>query len=102
MSGPASTDPRHRIEHRWVRREDVLWRSAGASVLLMRVDEPGIVTLEHSGWAVWLALEQPVTVREVATQLAEVYGESVERIMNDLQDVLSDLEQRHLVRRVAA
>lgn len=90
------------MTERWQRRPDVLWRHSGQLVVLKHVEQDDFVTLASSGLALWLALETPGTLPEVASRIAEVFDVEPAGVEADITPVLADLERRHFVERTAA
>jgi hypothetical protein len=78
----------------WRRREDVLWRRSLDAVMLLPegVDDP--VTLPGTGASVWDLLEEPATLAELVTILAEAYdGADAAVVEHDVRALLAELEQ---------
>jgi hypothetical protein len=90
------------VIERWARNDAVLWRRSGAAIVLKLPKDTEIVALEHSGHALWEALAEPATLRQLVLRLGDGYDVAAEVIEQDLRAVLEDLERRDFVRRVAA
>lgn len=84
-------------EGRFVRSSQVLWRQVADVVLLRTVTDAQIVELSGTGVLLWLALVEPITARELGTQLAAVIGAPVDVVARDVQTALADLVNRGLV-----
>lgn len=90
------------MTEQWGRRRDVLWRHCGDDVVLKRPDDSEFVTVSN-GMVLWVALEVPASVVEVAARIAEaVGGVEPSTVVRDIGPVLDDLHRKHLVERYAA
>jgi len=77
------------------RRTDLVWRSGPDRILLHRVDGPAeTASTELSGPVafVWLALDEPATVEQLISRLAEA-----DITVADLEDDLTQLVEARLV-----
>lgn len=83
----------------WRRREGVLWRRSGDTVVLLVPDEDDLVTLSSTGQALWDALAAPADLDEVARHLGALYGVEPREVAQDVEPFLLDLERRHVVAR---
>lgn len=91
---PASSGTlRPTAEGPWVRADGTLWRYAGLTLVLLPVGTDVTTPLVVSGSAalVWELLATPVTLTELAFQLAEVYDTNAEVITTDLASMLAEL-----------
>ena len=79
--------------HRWERAAGTLWRKAGESVILLPEGREGQTTLVVSGSAavLWELLSEPVTLPELAAELAAIYEVEPPVIEVDLAPVLEEL-----------
>ena len=91
----ATSDFDHKI--RFARAPEVLWRQLAGVILIRTVADPGIVELSGTGVLLWLALVEPVTAGELATELADVVGAPADAVVRDVGTALADLVQRGLV-----
>lgn len=68
-----------------VRAQDLLWRVAPDCILVRRLDDPGDAILELVGGAalVWLALDEPRTVAELAAGF-DVEADNVRQALDAL------------------
>jgi hypothetical protein len=75
----------------------VLWRQVAGVILVRTVADPDIVELFGTGVLLWMALVEPVTASELATELAAVVGAPVDVVILDVRTSLADLVHRGLV-----
>jgi hypothetical protein len=66
-----------------VRRDDVLWRRVGDTVLL-RPRHRQLVLLQGTAPAMWEQLEHPISIRELAQRLAELYETTEDTVEADV------------------
>lgn len=92
----ADLDPRALL----VRSPEALWRQAGRVVLVRTVSDPEVVELFDTAVLLWLALVEPITVSELAVELAAVVGVPVEDVAPDVRAAAADLLRRGLVAQV--
>lgn len=85
-----ATDPQYR------RSGGVVWRSTPRGLWLRPLGGETL-TVAAPGDAVWVLLEQPATLDDLVTALAEHFGEPVERIHGDVETLLADLVARGVV-----
>ena len=83
----------------WRRREDVLWRRSLDAVILLPADAEDPVTLPGTGASVWDLLEEPASVAELVTVLAEAYDEDPAVVDHDVRALLAELESLGAVSR---
>ena len=83
----------------WRRREDVLWRRSLDAVILLPADADDPVTLPGTGASVWDLLEEPASVAELVTVLAEAYDEDPAVVDHDVRALLAELESLGAVSR---
>jgi hypothetical protein len=96
-SGPADTaSPLHEAA-RFVRTEESLWRQVADVTLVRTVNQPDVVELRGTGALLWVALVEPVTVAELAADLAEAIGAPLDIVSRDVQVALADLVHRGVV-----
>lgn len=86
----------------WQRSACALWRRSGQTLVLKANDTDELVTLGHAGLELWVELAEPLTLEEVSIRLAALFGVEPEQVAADLAPLLDDLEDRHLVHRLAA
>ncbi len=86
-------------QSRYARAGDVLWRRAGAAVIVLPVHGGDVVELGGSGAALWDVLAEPTTVEDAATLLAELFGADRSLVAADVAAALADLCRRDVVRR---
>jgi hypothetical protein len=79
--------------------EAVAHREIEGQVVLLLPEDYELYTLNTSGKLVWNGLLEGHTASDLATQLAETYGISLERASADVAALLRDLETRGVVRR---
>lgn len=84
-------------ESRFIRAPEVLWRQLDDVVLVRTVANPEVVELIGTGVLLWVALVEPITADELATELAAVVGAPVEVVARDVLTALADLVQRGVV-----
>lgn len=96
-SAPAEATSDFDHESCFVRAPEVLWRQLADVILVRTVADPGIVELSGTGVLLWVALVEPVTAGELATELADVVGAPVEVVARDVRTALADLVQRGVV-----
>jgi hypothetical protein len=73
------------------RREDVLWRRSLDAVILLPAGATEPVTLAGSGPAVWELLTAPVSVSELARELAARYAADPATVEADVVALLDRL-----------
>jgi hypothetical protein len=77
----------------WRRREDVLWRRSLDAVILLPVGADDPVTLPGTGASVWDLLEEPASLAELVTTLAEAYDHAdPSAVEHDVSALLAELE----------
>ena len=96
-SAPAGTTSDSNQESRFVRAPEVLWRQLADAVLIRTVANPDVVELFGTGVLLWAALVEPVTVADLATELAAVVGAPLDVVAPDVRTALADLAGRGLV-----
>lgn len=84
-------------DDRFVRASGVLWRQSADVVLARTISDPGIIEVGGTGVLLWLALVEPLTAEQLASELAEVTGAQIEIVAPDVRAALRELEQRNLV-----
>ena len=80
----------------WVRREDVLWRTAAGYLVVSTLDgEP----IEMSGPAgeIWMELDRPREVAALASELAQRYGATRGTVLADVTRFIDDMAERGLL-----
>ena len=75
----------------------MLWRQLTGVTLVRTVADPEIVELCGTGVLLWMALVEPVTAGELATELAAVVGTPVDVVTPDVRTALADLVHRGVV-----
>lgn len=87
------------LEHEslFVRAEEVLWRQLHDVVLVRTVADPEVTALSGTGILLWLAVSQPVTAHELATELAAAVGAPLHVVERDVRTSLADLARRGVV-----
>lgn len=98
-SGPAgrASDCDHQV--RFVRAPASLWRELTGVTLVRTVDDPEVIELWGTGALLWEALKEPVTLDELAWDLAAVVGAPPDVVARDVHDALTDLLNRGVVER---
>lgn len=76
------------------RNPDVLQQDLDGEVLLLLPEGSKVLHLNDSASALWLALDEPRTLDEVAALLAETYAADPDVIRADLLALLPDLQAR--------
>jgi len=76
------------------RNPDVLQQDLDGEVLLLLPEGSEVLHLNDSASALWLALEEPRTLDEVAALLAETYAADPDVVRADLLALLPDLQAR--------
>ena len=76
------------------RNPDVLQQNLDGEVLLLLPEGLEVLHLNDSASALWLALDEPRTLDEVAALLAETYAADPDVIRADLLALLPDLQAR--------
>lgn len=99
-SAAAETTSDFDPQSRFVRAAEVLWRRLADVILVRTVADPEIVELLGTGVLLWVALVEPVTVGELAAELAAVVGAPVDIVTRDVRGALADLVRRGLVRQL--
>lgn len=82
---------------RVLRSPRALWRSVGPEVLVTCSDADGFEVLSETAGDVWLLLEAPLTIGEIAMQLSMRFGEPVDHIAADVERLIGDLRARGYV-----
>ena len=98
----ASADPEVPCGCRWVRAAGTLWRNSGDTVILLPDAREGQIPLVMSGSAVlvWELLADPVTLSELAAELAAVYEMEAPVIAADLEPILEVLHAATAIERL--
>jgi len=96
-SPPTETAVDSDHESSFVRAPEVLWRQVAGVILIRTVAEPEIVELSGTGVLLWLALVEPITAGELATELAAVMGAPGDVVVGDVRTALADLVHRGFV-----
>jgi hypothetical protein len=65
-------------------------------------DLDSIYTFNEVGARIWSLLEQPVSIGTIAAVLAQEYDAPADRIAGDVTELLETLQDRGLIRAVAA
>jgi hypothetical protein len=81
---------------RYRQRPDLLVREAPGFVAVSRVDGTSM-SMADSGAAVWVLLDTPRTIAEVADTLAQTYDVDAAVIATDVEPLLSDLAESGFV-----
>jgi hypothetical protein len=81
------------------RRADVLWRRTYDRIIILVPASGEMVTLQATARDLWMALEAPASLRELAERLASIYEASSERIAADIAPALEELSRRGAVSR---
>lgn len=84
-------------DERLVRSAAVLWRDLGDEVILTTAERAGFELLSPTASEVWRMLERPRTRAELATSLAEAYGEPADRVAEEIEGLLAELAGRGVV-----
>lgn len=84
---------------RWCRRSEVLWRRSADRVLILTPTNDELLLLEGIGAAVWLLLERPATLDELAEILIASDGPISAR--SELEEFLATLVRAAAVEVVA-
>jgi hypothetical protein len=100
-SPPPGPSPSGPPETRWTRHPESLWRATGDTVVVLpgAGDDPTPLSISGSAARLWELLAQPVSLGELAAQLADAYGADAEVIAADLAPVLEDLRAAAAVER---
>jgi len=80
----------------------VLWRRTADRVMLLPVPEGELISLSGTGVVLWDLLAAPASEQDLASTLAQVFGEAPERVAADIRPVLDDLVERRLIETVEA
>src|SRR3954466_6259542 len=96
-STPAETTSDFDPESRFVRNPEVLWRQVTDVILVRTVTNREIVELFGTGVLLWAALVEPVTVGDLATELAAVVDAPLDVVAPDVRAAVADLVDRGLV-----
>jgi hypothetical protein len=99
-SAPAETASDSDCEGLFVRAPEVLWRQLVGVILIRTVADPEIIELFGTAVLLWLALAEPISAGELATELAAVVGAPVDLVARDVRTALTDLMQRGVVTRL--
>jgi hypothetical protein len=79
------------------RRDDVLARSAGETVLLLTPDTGEYYTLNEVGGRIWALADGSRSVADIARELSREYDASAQEIQADALEVLTELAEERLV-----
>jgi hypothetical protein len=85
---------------RWERDPRVLWRFGPGLVVLLGPDDVAPTSLRGTGVALWAALDQPRTVRELAARLAAEFGADADVVESDIEPVIASLAATRALRPV--
>ena len=92
MTSPEAPISRYQLCH-----DAVAWRDVDGEVVALDLSSGEYVTLNGAGRLLWLALDEPVSVDDLAQLLVTSFGISREQGIADCLTFLSDLEGRSLV-----
>jgi hypothetical protein len=92
-AGSLDPGPALRPATRWRRDPRTLWRAAGDTIVLLPDGGDGQtpLTIHGSAALLWELLARPVSLAELASELAAAYGEEAEVIAADLAPALDGL-----------
>jgi len=79
---------------RYQRAAGAVWRRAHDSVFVLPHSASDVVVLTGTGEVLWWLLKEPLTVRQIAHHLADVYGVTSDVVSRDLAPVVDDLAMR--------
>ena len=82
---------------RFARAPDSLWRQLADVVLVRTVADPQIVELSGTGFLLWVALVEPGTAGELASELAAVVSAPMDVVAADVGRGLAELVRRGVV-----
>jgi hypothetical protein len=72
----------------WSRRRDVLWRRLDAGLLVLPLDADEPMLLDGVAPVIWDLLDEPVTIDDAVSVLAEVYSVDAAIVEHDLREFL--------------
>jgi hypothetical protein len=76
---------------RWERDPRVLWRFGPGLVVLLARDSVAPTSLSGTGVALWAALDEPRTIRQLAARLAAEFGADLDVVESDIEPVVASL-----------
>lgn len=79
------------------RRETVLSREVGETVLLLDTRSGEYFSLEGVGARIWLLCDGERSASEIALAVSAEYGEPLEVVNGDVLELLEDLGQQELI-----
>lgn len=96
-SGPSDTASEFNDDGRFIRAQDSLWRQFADVTLVRTVGNPEVVELWGTGALLWTVLIEPVSVNELASDLASVVDAPLDVVTRDVHNALTELVRRGLV-----
>lgn len=88
-------------ERAFVRSPVALSRTVAGEVLVTAVGHQEVDRLSPTAVAVWALLEEPATIDTVVDELTRVFDAPRERIADDVEALLADLDRRGWVEEVS-
>jgi hypothetical protein len=79
-------------ERRWVRAPTTLWRTAQDTLVLLPREAGTPLVVSGSAAVLWELLGAPITLAELASELAKSYGAEASVIATDVAPVLEHLQ----------
>lgn len=98
MTDKAHDSPRFPPDIHVRRNEDAATSDLGDEVVVLEPEEGRYFGLQEVGALVWKILEDGSTVAEIEAAILKEYGVSKERCHEDLQELLTELSSRGLIR----
>ena len=87
----------------WYRRANrAIWRHIHGSVLVRPVEDVTVTVLTGTGEDIWHLLNTPLTVEQLADQLADHYAQPAGDIVRDIAPILTGLAARGVLDEVTS
>jgi hypothetical protein len=93
------TTPPRRPDERYEANPDVVFEELDTEVVLLDPNTGNFFGLNSTGQIVWRALKNGASVEDLVGQLRAL-TEAPQEVRTDVEDLLDDLEERALIRRV--
>lgn len=80
-----------------VRKDGIMDTRMGETIVLMSVENEQFFELQTTSRAIWERIKEPKRVRELCSDLADVYQMSLETVQSDIIDFLCFLEAKGMI-----
>jgi hypothetical protein len=81
-----------------IREDDLSWRQVGDEIIVLDLRSNAYLSINHSGTALWDMLVDGSTPTTMTTRLVAAYGVDEERARKDVEEFVTMLADRGLLR----